>query len=53
MTAHGDTVVFGEDVGGKKGGVFKATQGVTDAFGDARCFNTPISESLIAGAAIG
>lgn len=53
MTAHADTVVFGEDVGGKKGGVFKATQGVTDAFGDERCFNTPISESLIAGAAIG
>ena len=53
MAAHGDTVIFGEDVGGKKGGVFKATQGVTDNFGDARCFNTPISESLIAGAAIG
>ena len=53
MSAHSDTVVFGEDVAGKKGGVFKATQGVTDAFGDARCFNTPISESLIAGAAIG
>jgi pyruvate/2-oxoglutarate/acetoin dehydrogenase E1 component len=53
MTAHGDTVIFGEDVGGRKGGVFKATQGVSDAFGAARCFNTPISESLIAGAAIG
>ena len=53
MAAHDDTVVFGEDVGGKKGGVFKATQGVSDAFGHARCFNTPISESLIAGAAIG
>ena len=53
MALHGDTVVFGEDVAGKKGGVFKATQGITDAFGDARCFNTPISESLIAGLAIG
>ena len=53
MSLHSDTVVFGEDVGGKKGGVFKATQGVTDAFGDSRCFNTPISESLIAGVAIG
>jgi 2-oxoisovalerate dehydrogenase E1 component len=53
MSAHDDTVIFGEDVGGRKGGVFKATQGVSDAFGAARCFNTPISESLIAGAAIG
>ncbi|MGH8929034.1 MAG: alpha-ketoacid dehydrogenase subunit alpha/beta [Acidimicrobiia bacterium] len=53
MKAHGDTVVFGEDVAGKKGGVFKATQGITDAFGAERCFNTPISESLIVGAAVG
>ena len=53
MTVHGETVVFGQDVGGKKGGVFKVTQGIAEAFGDERCFNTPISESLIAGAAIG
>jgi 2-oxoisovalerate dehydrogenase E1 component len=53
MAARPDTVVFGEDVAGDKGGVFKATQGVTDALGDDRCFNTPISESLIAGIAVG
>ncbi|HSL26990.1 MAG TPA: dehydrogenase E1 component subunit alpha/beta, partial [Acidimicrobiia bacterium] len=53
MSARPDAVVFGEDVAGDKGGVFKATQGVTDSFGAHRCFNTPISESLIAGAAIG
>ncbi|MGQ0849416.1 MAG: alpha-ketoacid dehydrogenase subunit alpha/beta [Actinomycetota bacterium] len=53
MEVHPDTTVFGEDVAGKKGGVFKATQGLTERFGDARCFNTPISESLIAGLAIG
>jgi 2-oxoisovalerate dehydrogenase E1 component len=53
MALNPDTVVFGQDVAGKKGGVFKATQGVSDAYGAQRCFNTPISESLIAGLAIG
>jgi 2-oxoisovalerate dehydrogenase E1 component len=53
MEAHPDTVVFGEDVGGRKGGVFKATQGLSDAFGNARCFNTPLAESVIIGAAVG
>jgi len=53
MTAHPDTVVFGEDVAGQKGGVFKATEGLTAAFGERRCFNMPIAESLIAGTAIG
>jgi 2-oxoisovalerate dehydrogenase E1 component beta subunit len=53
MTAHPDTVIFGEDVAGQKGGVFKATEGLTAAFGEDRCFNMPIAESLIAGTAIG
>ncbi len=53
MAAHPETVVFGEDVSGAKGGVFKATQGISDRFGEDRCFNTPISESLIVGLAIG
>lgn len=53
MAARPDVVVFGEDVGGEKGGVFKATAGVEAAFGPERCFNTPIAESAIVGAAIG
>lgn len=53
MEAHPDTVVFGEDVAGRKGGVFKATQGLTERFGEARCFNSPLAESIIVGAAIG
>ncbi|HEY4607361.1 MAG TPA: dehydrogenase E1 component subunit alpha/beta [Acidimicrobiia bacterium] len=48
-----DTVVFGQDVARRKGGVFKATQDLTERFGAARCFNTPIAESSIIGAAIG
>jgi 2-oxoisovalerate dehydrogenase E1 component beta subunit len=43
--------VFGEDVG-KKGGVFLATEGLQAEFG-TRCFDTPLSEDGIVGAAIG
>lgn len=44
--------VLGEDVG-KKGGVFKATQGLYDLFGEERVIDTPLTESAIAGVAIG
>ncbi len=53
MEAHPATVVFGEDVADPKGGVFKATEGLTDRFGRGRCFNSPLAESLIVGAAVG
>lgn len=44
--------VLGEDVG-KKGGVFKATNGLYDQFGEARVIDTPLAESAIAGVGIG
>ncbi|QPC46805.1 alpha-ketoacid dehydrogenase subunit beta [Mangrovibacillus cuniculi] len=44
--------VLGEDVG-KKGGVFKATHGLYDQFGEARVLDTPLAESAIAGVGIG
>ncbi len=47
-----DVLVFGEDVG-PKGGVFLATEGLTKEFGEERCFDTPLSEDGIIGAAIG
>lgn len=43
--------VLGEDVG--KGGVFNATKGFRDMFGEERCMDTPLAESAIAGVAIG
>ena len=46
-----DVVVFGEDVGAF-GGVWGVTRGMTKEFGD-RVFDTPISEDLIVGMAIG
>jgi len=52
MRADKDVLVFGEDVG-PKGGVFLATEGLTKEFGEERCFDTPLSEDGIVGAAIG
>jgi pyruvate/2-oxoglutarate/acetoin dehydrogenase E1 component len=51
---HRDETVFllGEDVG-KRGGPYKATDTLLDEFGEARVFDTPISEQAIAGAALG
>ena len=45
------TIVFGEDVG--FGGVFRCSTGLRDEFGSDRVFNTPLSETGIAGFAIG
>lgn len=46
-------VVFGQDVARGKGGVFRATHGLTEKFGDMRCFNSPLAESTIIGLSIG
>jgi pyruvate dehydrogenase E1 component beta subunit len=45
-------LVFGEDVA-RLGGVFRVTEGLREAFGEERVFDTPISEAGIAGAAVG
>ena len=52
MRADPNILVFGEDVG-PKGGVFLATEGLTNEFGEGRCFDTPLSEDGIIGTAIG
>jgi len=45
-------VLFGEDVGAR-GGVFMATAGLQERFGNNRVFDTPLSEASIVGAAVG
>jgi 2-oxoisovalerate dehydrogenase E1 component beta subunit len=47
-----DVLVFGEDVG-YFGGVFRATEKLQAKHGLTRCFDTPIGEAGIVGAAIG
>lgn len=53
MTRDENVVIFGEDVGGVKGGVFGVTKGLAEQFGDHRCFNTPLTEGEIGGLAVG
>jgi len=53
MTHNPQMVIYGEDVAGKKGGVFTATKGLTDTFGPERVFNSPLAEASIIGTAFG
>lgn len=52
MERDSRVVLFGEDVGAR-GGVFMATAGLQERFGQARVFDTPLSEASIVGAAVG
>ena len=52
MESDNRVVVFGQDVG-FFGGVFRCTAGLQKKYGRTRCFDTPISELGIVGAAIG
>jgi 2-oxoisovalerate dehydrogenase E1 component beta subunit len=47
-----NVMVLGEDVG-RKGGVFGATDGLWAKHGDKRVLDTPLTEAMIAGAAMG
>ena len=51
MAQDPNVVVFGEDVG-YFCGVFRCTQGLQQKFGRSRCFDAPINESWIIGAAV-
>ena len=52
MALDETVVVYGEDVG-VEGGVFRATVGLQQEFGEERAFDTPLAESAIVGSAIG
>jgi 2-oxoisovalerate dehydrogenase E1 component beta subunit len=52
LAADERVMVMGEDVG-RKGGVFGATEGLWAKYGEKRVLDTPLSEGLIAGAAMG
>ncbi|HHW38224.1 MAG TPA: alpha-ketoacid dehydrogenase subunit beta [Bacillales bacterium] len=52
LTNDPNVLIFGEDVG-VNGGVFRATEGLQQEFGEDRVFDTPLAESAIGGLAIG
>lgn len=52
MERDEDILIFGEDIG-KNGGVFRATEGLQEKFGEERVFDSPLAESVIAGASLG
>ena len=52
MRRDSKVFVLGEDVG-LRGGVFLATQGLMDEFGEARVIDTPLAEASIMGVALG
>lgn len=52
MERDENVFVFGEDVG-VRGGVFRATNGLIEEFGEKRVIDTPLTESAIAGVGVG
>ncbi|MGZ8525083.1 MAG: alpha-ketoacid dehydrogenase subunit alpha/beta [Chitinophagaceae bacterium] len=53
MEDHPETVLYGQDVGKRLGGVFREAATLADQFGDSRVFNTAIQEAYIVGSAAG
>ncbi len=52
MAVQENLVIMGQDIA-EYGGAFKVTEGLVDLFEKPRVRNTPICESVVAGAALG
>ena len=53
MAEHPEALLYGQDVGGRLGGVFREAATLAQTFGDERVFNTPIQEAFIIGSTVG
>ncbi len=53
MYKHPECLLYGQDVGGRLGGVFREAATLAQKFGDDRVFNTPIQEAFIVGSTVG
>lgn len=53
LSKHPECLIFGQDVGGRLGGVFGATASLEQEFGSHRVFNMPIQEALTVGSTVG
>ncbi len=53
MRKYPECLLYGQDVGGRLGGVFREAATLAQKFGDDRVFNTPIQEAFIVGSTVG
>ena len=53
MKENMECLLYGQDVGGRLGGVFREAATLAQKFGDDRVFNTPIQEAFIVGSTVG
>lgn len=53
MEKHPESLLYGQDVGARIGGVFREAATLAKQFGDDRVFNTPIQEAFIVGSTVG
>lgn len=53
MEQHPEALLYGQDVGGRLGGVFSEAATLAQRFGSERVFNTPIQEAFIIGSTVG
>ena len=53
MQDHPESLLYGQDVGRRLGGVFREAATLAEKFGDHRVFNTAIQEAFIVGSTVG
>jgi 2-oxoisovalerate dehydrogenase E1 component len=53
LEKHPEALLYGQDVGGRLGGVFREAATLGQKFGELRVFNTPIQEAFIIGSTVG
>ncbi|HCW05924.1 MAG TPA: tungsten formylmethanofuran dehydrogenase, partial [Cytophagales bacterium] len=53
LRKHPEALFYGQDVGGRLGGVFREAATLAAKYGDHRVFNTPIQEAYIVGSTAG
>ncbi len=53
LLKYDECLLYGQDVGGRLGGVFREAATLAGKFGDDKVFNTPIQEAFIVGSTVG
>lgn len=53
LKEYPEAIFYGQDVGGRLGGVFREAATLAQKYGDERVFNTPIQEAYIVGSTAG